>query len=78
MNHPQYNTDFHRTAISLELARLDQLHSPSFTQFMFTLNAFVLENRLRPMFNWSKVWEYSWIWFNCLSKQDWQVSTSSI
>jgi 2-polyprenyl-3-methyl-5-hydroxy-6-metoxy-1,4-benzoquinol methylase len=63
--------DLDQVAPSLELARLDQLYSPRFTHFMFALNAFAVEHGLRTMLNWSKVWEYPWSWFGCLSKQDW-------
>jgi len=72
VHHPRFYAEIEQSATSLELARLDQLHSPQFTQFMFALNAFAAEHGLRTMLNWSKVWEYPWLWFNCLSKQDWQ------
>jgi SAM-dependent methyltransferase len=72
IHHPRFYAVIGQSTISLELARLDQLHSPQFTQFMFALNAFAAEHGLRTMLNWSKVWEYPWLWFNCLSKQDWQ------
>lgn len=52
------------------LARLDQIESSQFKWFMFKLNLFAYENSLRPMLNWSKVWEYPWIWFNVFHNVD--------
>ncbi len=52
------------------LARLDQIESSQFKWFMFKLNLFAFENSLRPMINWSKVWEYPWIWFNIFQNID--------
>lgn len=45
------------------LATVEQLESSQFTWFMFKLNCFAFDNSLRRMINWSKVWEYPWIWF---------------
>jgi SAM-dependent methyltransferase len=49
------------------LAALDQLTSPRFTVLMGAVNLFASAHGLRVFTNWSKVWEYPWLWFNGLS-----------
>ena len=44
------------------LASLDELRSPPFRSFMARVNAFAQEHDLRVHTDWSKVWEYPWIW----------------
>ena len=51
-------------------ANIKELESPQFEWFMFKLNAFAYEHSLRRMINWSKIWEYPWIWFNALHNID--------
>lgn len=55
---------------NLSLARLDQIESSQFKWFIFKLKLFACENSLRPMINWSKVWEYPWIWYNVFQNSD--------
>jgi SAM-dependent methyltransferase len=42
---------------------------------MFKLNAFAHEHSLREMINWSKIWEYPWIWFHVLLNIDFEGKT---
>jgi len=39
---------------------------------MDLLNTFAGKWNLRQFTNWSKVWEYPWVWFNGLSQIDWR------
>ncbi|GBD88055.1 hyaluronan synthase [bacterium BMS3Abin03] len=58
------------------LANIKELESPQFEWFMFKLNAFAYEHSLRMMINWSKIWEYPWIWFNALHNIDFDGKTA--
>jgi 2-polyprenyl-3-methyl-5-hydroxy-6-metoxy-1,4-benzoquinol methylase len=53
------------------LAIVAELQSQSFTSFMAMLNALAAQWQLRQMTNWSKVWEYPWIWHRLLSHIHW-------
>ncbi len=44
------------------LASVDELNSAAFRSFMTRVNAFAQEHGLRVHTDWSKVWEYPWIW----------------
>lgn len=67
----EFSTNLSKDSLgNLSLARLDQIESSQFKWFMFKLNLFAYENSLRPMINWSKVWEYPWIWFNIFQISD--------
>ncbi|MCH7805382.1 MAG: class I SAM-dependent methyltransferase [Acidobacteria bacterium] len=44
------------------LASVDELRSPAFRSFMSRVNGFAQEHGLRVHTDWSKVWEYPWIW----------------
>jgi SAM-dependent methyltransferase len=44
------------------LASVDELRSPDFRSFMSEVNGFAQEHGLRVHTNWSKVWEYPWVW----------------
>lgn len=57
---------------NVALATVNQLYSDEFTFFMFCCNLFAFENGLRVFTNWSKVWEYPWLWYNALEHQDWR------
>lgn len=48
------------------LARLDELRSAPFTDFMARLNAFAKPLGLRTFETWSKVWEYPWLWHHAV------------
>lgn len=44
------------------LASVDELRSPPFVSFMARVNVFSQEHDLRVHTDWSKVWEYPWVW----------------
>jgi SAM-dependent methyltransferase len=48
------------------LANVTELESPRFRQFMEWCNGFARPLGLRTFTNWSKVWEYPWLWFHGL------------
>jgi len=55
----------------LSLANLKEMFSPPFIGFMKLLNAFAYRHGLRQYINWSKIWEYPWLWLNGLSRRNW-------
>jgi len=59
----------------LSLASLSDLSSKSYQDFMKTMNCFAQRWGLRQFTNWSKIWEYPWLWFNGLSRVDWKESS---
>lgn len=55
------------------LASVKDLKSTPFRTFMAYLNTIAEANQLRAYVdNWSKVWEYPWLWFNGLCTIEWQ------
>lgn len=52
------------------LASVAELNSPLFTGLTEGLNAFAAPLSLRPFADWSKVWEYPWLWFHGLETVD--------
>ena len=56
---------------SPRLATVSELKSKRFKEFMGTLNKRARKLGLRTFTNWSKVWEYPWLWFNGLNSLDW-------
>jgi len=55
------------------LGSVDELRSDAYRSFMAHVNALAEDNRLNLYHeNWSKVWEYPWIWFNSLCDLDLQ------
>jgi SAM-dependent methyltransferase len=54
------------------LASVAELESPRFTAFMAEMNAFAREHGLREFTNWSKVWEYPWLYFHGIDRLDWR------
>jgi len=56
----------------IALASVEELHSQRFLDFMNSMNCFARRYGLREFTNWSKVWEYPWLWENCLSEIDWK------
>lgn len=55
------------------LGSVDELRSDAYRSFMVHLNALAEDNRLNLYHeNWSKVWEYPWVWFNSLCDLDLQ------
>jgi len=55
-----------------QLATIKELNSQNFKIFMDDVNEFAESLGLRKFTDWSKVWEYPWLWFHCLSKIDWR------
>jgi len=49
------------------LAGVAELESPPFRALMEGLNAFAAPLGLRTFTDWSKVWEYPWLWFHGLA-----------
>lgn len=64
----------HRS-VGPRLANLQELSSTQFTTFMAILNNFASGKGLRQFTNWSKVWEYPWLWFNGLVRVNWSQTT---
>jgi len=56
---------------SLALASVSEIHSEVFQQCMQCINAFASQLSLRTFTNWSKVWEYPWLWLHGLSDIKW-------
>jgi SAM-dependent methyltransferase len=56
---------------TLSLSSTKELSSGVFQDFMTTLNCFSQRLGLRQFTDWSKIWEYPWLWFNGLSTMDW-------
>jgi SAM-dependent methyltransferase len=55
------------------LGSVKDLSSTSFKTFMAHLNTIAEANQLSTyVSNWSKVWEYPWLWFNGLGRVEWQ------
>jgi SAM-dependent methyltransferase len=55
------------------LGSVNELKSVAYRSFMAHLNALAEDNKLDLYHdNWSKVWEYPWIWFNSLCDLDLQ------
>jgi protein-tyrosine sulfotransferase len=52
------------------LASATELESPLFRGFMEGLNGLAAVLHLRTFTDWSKVWEYPWLWFNGLAPVD--------
>ena len=57
---------------SKHLANLGEAFSPRFTQFVDSLNELADPLGLRTFCNWSKIWEYPWVWENGLKNLDWK------
>lgn len=59
------------TIMSCAVASVEELNSKQFTDFMSLVNEFAKQYGLRQFTNWSKVWEYPWLWFNGMSSVMW-------
>jgi 2-polyprenyl-3-methyl-5-hydroxy-6-metoxy-1,4-benzoquinol methylase len=57
------------------LASTAELSNDNFRAFIDNLNAFASVHDLRRFTNWSKVWEYPWLWFHGLGAHDWRACT---
>lgn len=55
-----------------KLASITELESAKFSSFMNMMNALAAQWGLRQFTNWSKIWEYPWLWFHGLNSLDWQ------
>jgi polysaccharide pyruvyl transferase WcaK-like protein/SAM-dependent methyltransferase len=53
------------------LASVSEIVGESFQGFMKLLNDYAEKNNLRIFTDWSKIWEYPWLWFNGLGSLDW-------
>jgi len=51
---------------AFQLASVSELKSPGFRDFMEMVNNIASMWGLRQFVDWSKVWEYPWLWFNGL------------
>jgi SAM-dependent methyltransferase len=58
-------------APAAELASVAQIEDDRFKYFMECVNGFAGPLGLKTFTNWSKVWEYPWLWFGSLSRIDW-------
>lgn len=56
---------------AVKLASTKELSSRKFRNFMFVMNCFAQRWGLHQFIDWSKIWEYPWLWFNALSGKDW-------
>lgn len=54
------------------LASTAELNSAEFTGFMASANAFAQRHGLQRFTNWSKVWEYPWLWRHGLKEMNWR------
>lgn len=52
------------------LASVRDLHDPRFGTLMDWINGFAGPLGLRTFTNWSKIWEYPWLWVHALSRMD--------
>lgn len=54
-----------------QLARVNELDDPRFKVFLKNLNSFAGPLGLRQFTNWSKIWEYPFLWHNALCQVHW-------
>lgn len=52
-----------------------ELESTKYKEFMNIVNLFGSSKGLRTYTDWSKVWEYPWLWYNSLMYVDWVGKT---
>ena len=55
----------------VELASVEAMNSPRFVSFMKKMNAFANSFGLRQFTNWTKIWEYPWLWHHALADINW-------
>ena len=58
-------------AATARLASMAELESASYHGFMERMNAFATAGELRTFTDWSKVWEYPWLWEHALRDINW-------
>jgi protein-tyrosine sulfotransferase len=56
----------------VRLGAVDELRSEPYARFMRSVNELARPLGLHVFENWSKIWEYPWLWFEALSKVDWR------
>lgn len=56
----------------LRLSKVEELETAGFRDFMQRMNRFAHCWNLREFTNWSKIWEYPWIWYNAIAQRDWK------
>lgn len=54
------------------LASVPELESVRFRHFMDETNQFAAQHGLRQFTNWSKVWEYPWLYYHGIEQLDWR------
>lgn len=54
------------------LAAVRELESSPYQDFMHRVNRFAAAGELRTFTNWSKIWEYPWLWEHGLGNVDWR------
>ncbi len=59
------------TPATARLASVPELESAPYRAFMERMNAFAAVGDLRTFTNWSKVWEYPWLWEHALRDAAW-------
>lgn len=60
-----------RIAARAALASTRQIDEPGARVFMRAVNLFASRYGMRQFHNWSKLWEYSWLWMNGLGGVPW-------
>ncbi len=58
-------------APAVRLAAVEELESAPYRDFMERINRFASAAGLRTFTDWSKVWEYPWLWFHGLRDLEW-------
>ena len=56
----------------LRISKVSELQSAGYRDFMLRMNTFAKNWELREFTNWSKIWEYPWIWYHALVKRNWK------
>src|SRR4051812_6206024 len=71
---PVLNSRLRVEPASPRLASVTELESTPFRTFMAECNAFAGEHGLRQFTDWSKVWEYPWLYQHGLASINWSSS----
>lgn len=56
---------------AVSLAKVSELQHAEFSAFMNKLNAFASAFGMRVHLDWSKVWEYPWLWLHGIDRLPW-------
>jgi SAM-dependent methyltransferase len=59
----------------LALGSAPQLAGEQYVSFMNRMNEFASRYGMRVFLDWSKIWEYPWLWFNALGGLQWSGLT---